>query len=848
MNPFHFLRARRGVARAALVAAGLASAACDGGNAFQGTPVGPGGGGGGKTAADATRPTVSLVFPKDSAIVAVGDSIFVQATVSDNVKLGKLTLEGYSVRGDRALGTDVRVDRFSTKFVDLSAIAKRDTTITRYLNATGDSIAERRVIIIATLTDSTGNSSADTAFVNLGGPRVEIASPTAGTSFGAGSQIPVRLVAVDPNDLIRAVTLRGTGAFAYQNTITLATPRARLDTTVVVPIPANVTGSQQFEATATSGSNLQATARPVTVTITPAARDTSPPRVTFNTQSRDRAQTGDTLVVNVSAVDEGVVTTVGASLRVRYRNPTTGAAEDRFLTAELAASSGSVRFPLALLGLAQTDTTTLSVEVTAFAVDNAANCGAATTPNIPQSVRCVVTSGVRTAGSIPGQLITVLVTRGFTVPLSDASDRIADIVSDGTRLFASNFSRNRVEVLPLRANAFATPVGVGSQPWGLAIGNSGDTLLVANSGGTNVSVVSLQGTAVEARRIRTPDAQLFDVRYDVRTDTAASVTAVDFSDRPQFVGQVRSGQVLYSTKPTTTRPDGTIRIYDARKDTLNALNRGPEVFISYAERLGGRAIAVNALTAGVLPFGRLRVCPRRVSSSGADPACIDDLVSVVAQRLTVLRAAGQTDTRLDLGADIESIGLSDTTFVGTSTDRSAIAFGEGARGPGRIFYFRSLLDGRLQGSTVETQDLVGNAAERVIGLSLNGDGSLGVARGAQVYFFDDGLRLQGVVASGSPTGGSSMHPQNVGYPNNDGRRLGFVSGVTANGTPYIDVIDTFSFRSLRRLILRDVVSGTMVAVPVVAGDPDAGTFVLRLFAITPTGLIRIGLTAADVAL
>ncbi|HEX8430655.1 MAG TPA: hypothetical protein VF625_05175, partial [Longimicrobium sp.] len=386
MNPFHFLRARRGVARAALVAAGLASAACDGGNAFQGTPVGPGGtgGGGGNTSADATRPTVRLLFPTDSAIVAVGDSIFVQATVSDNVKLGKLTLEGYSVRGDRALGTDVRVDRFTAKTVDFAGIARRDTTITRYLNATADSAAERRVIIIATLTDSTGNSSADTAFVNLGGPRVEITSPTAGTAFGAGSQIPVRLVAVDPNDLIRTLTLRGTGAFAYQSTITLVTPRARVDTTVNVAIPGTVTGNELLEATATSGSNLQAVARPVTVTITPAARDTTPPRVTFSSQLRDRAQTGDTLVVNVSAVDEGTVTTVGASLRVRYRNPVTGAAEDRSLTAELAGSTGAVRFPLALLGLVQTDTTTLSIEVTAFAIDNAANCGAATTPNIPQ--------------------------------------------------------------------------------------------------------------------------------------------------------------------------------------------------------------------------------------------------------------------------------------------------------------------------------------------------------------------------------------------------------------------------------------------------------------------------------
>ena len=36
------------------------------------------------------------------------------------------------------------------------------------------------------------------------------------------------------------------------------------------------------------------------------------------------------------------------------------------------------------------------------------------------------------------------------------------------------------------------PVSVGAQPWGMAIDNSGSLLLVANSGGTNISRVDLR--------------------------------------------------------------------------------------------------------------------------------------------------------------------------------------------------------------------------------------------------------------------------------------------------------------------------------------------------------------------
>src|SRR5205085_7765335 len=105
----------------------------------------------------------------------------------------------------------------------------------------------------------------------------------------------------------------------------------------------------------------------------------------------------------------------------------------------------------------------------------------------------------------------------------------------------------------------------------------------------------------------------------------------------------------------------------------------------------------------------------------------------------------------------------------------------------RIPMFRSDAAGDSLVLVGDVRDLISNTAERVIGLGLNLDGSLGVARGNQAYYFNSSLRLQGVVAAGSPTGGVAMHPGNAGYPGGS-FRLSFVSGIDAIG-PYVDVID-----------------------------------------------------------
>ena len=383
-----------------------------------------------------------------------------------------------------------------------------------------------------------------------------------------------------------------------------------------------------------------------------------------------------------------------------------------------------------------------------------------------------------------------------------------------------------------------------SAPWGLALGRYRDSLYVANSGGTNISVVPLGGPVLreaENRRLFPRNERLFGVLFNPEGEVS-QVTLHDYSDRPQFLGQTSNGLLVYSTRPTPSAEDGTVRIYDPRK--LRS-----EIFIGYVDRhTTGRAIVVNADSAFHLPPSAIQVCPRRRFGDTADPQCISGDIFGVRDSLVQLRlappnaAGGRYDTRLDIGADIDEVGLSDTTFVATSTDRRYVAVGEGVRSNARIPMFEALGDSLVLRGDV--RDLISNTAERVIGLGINRDGTLGVARGNQAYFFNDTLRLQGTMESGAPTGGVAMHPQNANYPTSQVNRLAFVSGIE-DGRPYIDVLDAFYFSPIKRIFLRDPVVGALVVAPRAPGDP--ANVNLRLYGLTTGGVLGLAITNEDLA-
>src|SRR5205085_1527742 len=138
--------------------------------------------------------------------------------------------------------------------------------------------------------------------------------------------------------------------------------------------------------------------------------------------------------------------------------------------------------------------------------------------------------------NVAGWSYLAFVARGLTVPPPNQGDVLADLLADSNRVYLSNFTRNRVEVLPLGSTAYSAAVRVGSQPWGLALGRNRDSLYVANSGGTNISVVPLTGAVLaedQSRRIFTQNERLFSVEFSVDTAQQVSrVTLFDYSDRP----------------------------------------------------------------------------------------------------------------------------------------------------------------------------------------------------------------------------------------------------------------------------------------------------------------------------
>ena len=113
-------------------------------------------------------------------------------------------------------------------------------------------------------------------------------------------------------------------------------------------------------------------------------------------------------------------------------------------------------------------------------------------------------------------------------------------------------------------------VAVGSMPWGMFISNNPDTLLVANSGGTNISKVYIgTGGAIHedlSHRILTRATYQYTLTVSRDENTGkirlSAQGPFQYSDRPQYIAQAAAGRIYYSTRPTQTAPTGTIRWID----------------------------------------------------------------------------------------------------------------------------------------------------------------------------------------------------------------------------------------------------------------------------------------------
>lgn len=830
----HGIRNRR---RVLPLAGGLVALAalwsCDGQNVF--SPSGIGGGG--------LPPFVEILTPREPAARPVGDSVLIVARAIDDIGVDSVLFTGISFRGDENLGTGTVVIRYLSKMVRFETPVS-DTTVSRYLVATPDSTRENS-LILALAYDSEGNLSADTVSMTIGGPRVTFLTLEEGLKIQSGLSLNLQVEAADPEGVLD-LTIEITGAFEKLIEIPFNPPPEFVLVDTVVVIPEGLTGFIDVTATARNGLAVTGQDGPIKLEIVDfEIGDETPPELTVSVSSTERLELTDLINVSVSGADD----TQGAGIaRVGYTvkaiSPQRGdtlvqTAEKVYnppRTGNLSASFQFLPFNVDELSLPDT----LVFEVTGWAVDGDGNCAAAVEAETRMSLPCAALLGGQTAaGGRVGLTVSRVMASGRTVDLPTGG-KIMDAVVDTVRrnLLLTNIEGNGVEVFRLGSETFGPAIGVGAAPWGLTLDRSGDRLLVANSGGVNISVVDLDlETEVDSLRFYAPDAVIFDLEmtlgdagFQFRVHPFPTPESPSFSDRPQYIAVDSFGNLIYSTRTTSVGDIGTARkAYspegaersEVKLFVEHGANEIVEDFWALAHidsiGVGFEEVAPDVFFAGLTLFDHVPGFPNDIIQATANTTEVDPVENAWAR----LKAKG-SDVFVDASArwDIPSFGFADTTFVTASGDGGWVLIGEGGTSPiGRVMMYRaSQRDTTDLSATLRVWDELINAADVVRGVGLNYDGTLGVARGMSAYFFDTELQLNGSLELPGAAGGTgaTLHPLHANYltgenPNGEYRpdtHLAFVG--TGDGT--IDVIDTFRFRRIGQITLRDVVTGPLKAI------------------------------------
>lgn len=436
------------------------------------------------------------------------------------------------------------------------------------------------------------------------------------------------------------------------------------------------------------------------------------------------------------------------------------------------------------------------------------------------------------------RLDTVQVVAGYTRPLPGGG-QVADAIyfPRNDRLYLTNIERNQLEVYNLPDSAFKQPIFVGSRPWGIAAwprtrgGEMGDTLLVALSGGTHIGYVDLNrgATGQEVYRYPLPNIIVYRVTTVRAQETDQLIrqrTVFDFSDRPQYLGTTCTGPengnapcgdviVTYSTTPTPGQSGAFANQGTVRWENLT--RRMSHFFFEHAiGQTEGRAdtLEIERFAAGGVGSDSM-LLPFQQEVNGAPYSLV---------------------------ARLDRLTFRDTTYVRNSGNFRRVVVGEG----GPVLGSRALMYDVTEGfdltpplpiidrgisQPVEASDFVANTFARVQGVGINFDGELSAVKGDSTYIFDATLRLQGILQSRSSGGGLDFHPQNTGLNSPSlNSRLAFVS----SSEPVIDVFDTYCYRKIGSVPIRDPVIG-----PVTASVRANGQIVLVVATIRGVTLVAL---------
>ncbi len=644
-------------------------------------------------------------------------------------------------------------------------------------------------------TDGAGNVS-DTALValtvgNLEPPKAIITSPVANSPVVSGKALVLSLSG-KARYKVRTIGYQISGAFNFRDSLSYSSPLrdsiAVLDT---LTIPDSVRGAIiNVTPFVTDSLNQRVLGSPVSYAVqSPANANTIP---VVRTGVNPRVEVSDTIFVE--ATDPVGISTIGYEVRT--------------LTGQLVVAD-SVSSTGAFSTLVRTFRS--RIPVTSFPAP-VTIAGFARNANGRRDLARFGSGALRTD--------TVQVVAGYTNPLPGGG-QVADAlyVPRTDRLYLTNIERNWLEVFNLADTTFRAPIAVGSRPWGIAAwprnrdGVMGDTLLVANSGGTNISYVNLNAGATgrEVYRYPLPNIMVYSITSTRAANTDQVITqrtAYDFSDRPQFIASTCSGPLtagspcgdvvlVYSTTPTpgqsTPFPNqGTIRWENLQKQSSHFF---------FEQAMGQSQNRSDTLEI------------ERFAASGVGA----DSILLPARQL-ITRPDGSTFS-YSIVARLDQLAFRDTTFVRNSGNFRRAVFGEG----GPVLGSRAMTYDVTRGFETtpplpvidrgvsrpfDVTDFISNTFARVQGVGINFDGELNAVKGDSTYLFDNSLRLQGILQSRSSGGGLDFHPLNTGANSTPLRtRLAFV----ASSEPVVDVFDTYCYRKIASIPIRDPIVGPVRA-------------------------------------
>lgn len=663
------------------------------------------------------------------------------------------------------------------------------------------------VVVTAQAFDGAGNESTIAALVlgvgNLAPSEVILTSPPVGTIAVIGKSLVLSVSAKTPVG-VRSVGFFTTGVVTTADSSIFNSPLLdSVSVTDTLTIPAGTLPGQLIITPFVRDSLGQRSLGPaVPMSVQSAATTTAVPVVNFGLNKR--SEVNDT--IHVTATDPTGITAMGYEIRT----VPAGATEAR----DSVLSSGDFS--------TLTHTFTMSLPYTVFPTTIYVKAFAMNSNGVRAYAR--LASGV-------DRVDTVTVVAGATKPLPFGGV-IADALyhPNTDRLYLTNIERNRLEVFSMVDTSFKPSIPTGSRPWGITSwprdhsGAVGDTVLVANSGGTSISYVAVgpgAGTVLSpSGRVTTTYALPNIVVYSVTTvqsSTAPGVniaerTKYDFSDRPQFVAATCRGAapgpcgdviLVYSTTPTggQSRPFpnmGTIR-------WENLTQRTSHFFFEQAMgQTAGRSDTLEIERQAAAGFGS------------------DDML---VRQHNALSGGGT----YSIVVDLPKLAFRDTTFARNSGDFRRAIIGEGGAVQGSRALMYDAQVGptnsvQINGTTVnfaqaiidpgvsrasDVSDFIGNSFARVRGAAINFDGELAAIRGDSTYVLDRTLRLQGLFQTSGGNPGFDFHPFNRGNGLDVPRQscLSFA----ASTEPVIEVYENKFFSRVATVPVRDPIIGPIRA-------------------------------------